>query len=803
MKSIETNRPTGTKVERLLQVSVATLTVASVLLFGMGQRDAGLPALVILAVLVSMLLTDATGWFCLNRHVAGIAAVGVFLLMAGQMFSRDPFQLILAIARMVVYLQVIVLFQRKDRRVYWQLIVLSLLLVVVATVFTQGVFFGLLMIAYLFMAISAMALVFLYHESNLYAAPDSVPPARPDPSIRRPWPFAGEVSHFSGDGRMMQSGEAGPMRELLGRLVRLGLGTLVFTAVAFLVLPRFGQSAWRGPFFKPRHLVGYAGKVELGQLGNVVEDSSEVLRIEFTDTDTQRMYPVNGAIYLHGTVLTRYADRVWSLPNIWRYFGTVPVRENIPRGDMVLQSVVIEPMDRNEVFAVQPCFTLQTHRRLRYDPYRQTLSRHEEERDDRYAFKLRTNAFEEGKQKAISPVGWEPNMDHLLEVSKDKLPTLVETAERWMAEPGSSVDRIIDRAQFLSNKLKYSDQFRYSLKKQPRDDSIDPIEDFCKNNPAGHCEYFASALTLMLRSQGIPARMVLGYKSDEFNPFGKYFQVRQLHAHTWVEVYLTPDQIPPGIANRGGEEEDWARGAWLRLDPTPGADAGEQGAVGQALAKAGKSIDWLEYLWGHYVMEMDRLRQQQAIYRPLVDWLKGTYERLTSLQWWKETALAMLRALDPRNWNLGQWLGWRGFFTLVLLGLAAWIARRLARLLTRRAGRWLQRRRRRAALAARARVPFYRRFQNWAAGQGWHRADGQTHREFARSVALRLTETREGDGLAELPETITDAFYQVRFGQHPLDKTRHEQVEQALDRLENTLDRHAAGRQPIKETIAP
>ncbi|HBO44488.1 MAG TPA: hypothetical protein DD670_11250, partial [Planctomycetaceae bacterium] len=277
MKRNETNRPMGTKIERLLRVNTATLTIVSALLFGMGQSSSSLPMLVVFAVLVSALVTDMTGWFQLNRRGAGVAALVAFALVAEQMFSRDPFRLILAVARLLVYLQLILHFQRKDRRIYWQLIVLSLLLVVVSAVFNHGVFFGLLMVGYSFMAISAMALVFLYHESNLHAEAHPATPARSDLPAARPWPFAGQVSYFAGDDAARKNRQTGPMHELLARLVRLSLGTLVFTAVAFSLLPRFGHSAWRGPFFSPRQLVGYSGKVRLGELGNVVQDSSEVL----------------------------------------------------------------------------------------------------------------------------------------------------------------------------------------------------------------------------------------------------------------------------------------------------------------------------------------------------------------------------------------------------------------------------------------------------------------------------------------------------------------------------------------------
>ncbi len=78
----------------------------------------------------------------------------------------------------------------------------------------------------------------------------------------------------------------------------------------------------------------------------------------------------------------------------------------------------------------------------------------------------------------------------------------------------------------------------------------DPLESFLFKSKKGNCEYFASSLVLMLRSIGIPARIVGGYLGGEWNSIGKYFLVRQSSAHTWVEAYI-PEK------------------GWIRLDPTP------------------------------------------------------------------------------------------------------------------------------------------------------------------------------------------------------------------------------------------
>jgi hypothetical protein len=70
-----------------------------------------------------------------------------------------------------------------------------------------------------------------------------------------------------------------------------------------------------------------------------------------------------------------------------------------------------------------------------------------------------------------------------------------------------------------------------------RSKNFDPLIDFLFLNRAGHCEYFASALALLARAQGVPTRVVMGYRVTERSPFG-YFVVRERNAHSWVEAWL-------------------------------------------------------------------------------------------------------------------------------------------------------------------------------------------------------------------------------------------------------------------------
>lgn len=85
------------------------------------------------------------------------------------------------------------------------------------------------------------------------------------------------------------------------------------------------------------------------------------------------------------------------------------------------------------------------------------------------------------------------------------------------------------------------------------------LEHFLSGEAGGHCEYFASALVLMLRVEHIPCRVVTGYRSEEWDDAGEFLTVRARHAHAWVEV-LDPQE------------------GWYTVDPTPTVGAGPAAA---------------------------------------------------------------------------------------------------------------------------------------------------------------------------------------------------------------------------------
>ncbi len=112
-------------------------------------------------------------------------------------------------------------------------------------------------------------------------------------------------------------------------------------------------------------------------------------------------------------------------------------------------------------------------------------------------------------------------------------PALARLSNAWADVAGATTPR--QTVDALANHLR--NNYEYSLEFGNKG-GVDPVVTFLQTERQGHCEYFASAMTLLARTRGIPARMVGGYRVTEHNPIGNYYIVRERNAHAWTEVWL-------------------------------------------------------------------------------------------------------------------------------------------------------------------------------------------------------------------------------------------------------------------------
>ncbi|GAB4325283.1 MAG: hypothetical protein Kow0059_21260 [Candidatus Sumerlaeia bacterium] len=169
----------------------------------------------------------------------------------------------------------------------------------------------------------------------------------------------------------------------------------------------------------------------------------------------------------------------------------------------------------------------------------------------------------------------------------DELTGRIEQLAGQLLDPG---DSDLVRAIRLQNYLKTNYEYTLDLR---RLNGGDPLEQFLFHHKKGHCELFATSLALLLRAAGVPARVVSGFLTDEWNSFGSYYVVREYHAHTWVEAWIE------GLG-------------WVRLDPTPGGAVLGAGRRHPVLAGIAHYLDWFRIHWYRYVIDY-KLEDQQGL----------------------------------------------------------------------------------------------------------------------------------------------------------------------------------------------
>ena len=119
--------------------------------------------------------------------------------------------------------------------------------------------------------------------------------------------------------------------------------------------------------------------------------------------------------------------------------------------------------------------------------------------------------------------------------------------QRLAREMAAGYTSELARARAIERRLR--SDYGYTLE-LPSREVADPLAYFLFTRKKGHCEYFASSMTVMLRSLGIPARLATGFQSGIYNPLTDFWVVRASDAHTWVEAWI------PGYG-------------WTTFDPTP------------------------------------------------------------------------------------------------------------------------------------------------------------------------------------------------------------------------------------------
>lgn len=736
-------------IMRRLEFYFACLTVLGGLVLTVGNQGPAIPVIAILFAIIGYVFVDLLRIMALPPTLAylamGLAAalcIADFAIPGASGSSR-----LVAVAQLLVLVQAILMMQAKTKRILEQLGIFCLLELIVAAVFNQSLAFGLLLIP--ITVIGGLAL-------GLLSALHVVGPANPESSFV-------STSARESAGRVA----AAAHRRSLVALLISGPAVLLIASACFYGLPRLVEAP-RANASAP-NLIGFSDQVRLDRMGQMLQNPQIALRVSLTDPTSLNPYRVDGGIYLRGKVLENYVQVVdgarvtagWVAGDreVSAGDGRLP-SEFVPLDDVERNSFdpVVVTIDCNamrlpELFAIPPYYQREDNPRVVHDRADWTLRRAADSSIayEPIEYRFGTHAFHDGVQTDLLADLYPGGATALLEFDRREMPKLAELADRLVAEQPSIQGNAYSIGKLLERHLATSDEYRYTL--SPRlsaGPSLDPIEAFIATDREGHCQYFASALAMMLRSQNIPARLVVGYFTDERSPWSAEFIARESHAHAWVEARVDAEQLPD---RRGLAGQPPASAYWVRLDPTPPAAIGtaQPGAMRQ-------SFDLAEHLWEDYVLTTDALRDGDSV-RSMTEpsggswsdhtagWLRQTMEHLESA--------AVASRFTSESWRIpgnAMWLG--ALALMVALMSCGWIWVRRVGL---RAGTH------RHEATPRPSVDFYAQTLDQLARMGLRRDPAQTPAEFA---AWTVRQLRPADATAIEPPLVrlTDAFYRQRFG---------------------------------------
>ena len=625
----------------------------------------------------------------------------IFLLLAFAGFWVDFLlvsqELLPAGIHFLVTLLINKLFNLEQRRDFLHLYAISLMAILAAAALTSHIWYAPLFLGYL---LSGVWTLLLYHLTKEKEESVAGPSQNTSPTLQ-PVPPGQITARFFWTTNAMAA------------------GAFCLTLAFFFTIPRIGVGFLQKSHGESLRTTGFSEHVDLGVIGPVKHDPSVVMRVELPEGG----YPGKSEpFYLRGVAYDRYNGKSWSnsLPHRRTLTelppGTFTVRSSstpTPQaiGRRIRQDVLLEALDTAVLFgAPLPVSVTGEFLTVQSDLMGALYLPFPAASRVQYTTYSVPRTLVPMERTATAFSYPEFIRQHYLQMPTSD-PQVTDLARR-VTQPASSIAEAVG---LLRTHLMNS--YRYSL------------EDFLFGRKTGYCEHYATAMVILLRSVGIPARLVTGFLATEWNEFGNYYTVRQRDAHAWVEVYFP-------------------QSGWITVDPTPPAIVAAPTTWWQSVGSAMDSVrlKW-DRLFVHYSAN-DQMAVVQGL-RESGDAMRARLSESLSNTFAPETAalgrlLGRLVRSDLKQavlMILVVLLGAGYFFTMIL----------------RRAG-WLTTQRDSLSANQRVAVTLYTEMLTCCSHRGIVKAASTTPREFLHQVRAHWSEA--------LPsvEALTQLYGRVRFG---------------------------------------
>jgi protein-glutamine gamma-glutamyltransferase len=628
------------------------------------------------------------------------------------------------LAHLILFLSVVKLLQHKADRDWFFLYLISFFEVLLAAGLTASPAFLATLILYLLCALSTVVAFEIQKARKKVTATQTRLLVPPDSTLFRKLPMRLWKRKYLETRRL-------PLVSV-GLLVLIVILALPF----FLIAPRTTSSALRRGGNSVSGLIGFSDNVTLGQIGELKGNDEIFMHVRINNLGA---VPPSGLRW-RGVALDEFTGKAWKKSRAAERFekkesesGFFQLGTTANLAHLTTQTFILEPVDTPVLFGASRVVAVQG--RL---PFLRV--------DSEGSIQTRPHDQERVVYKVFSDTT-EPTADIL---RSDHLEYRVDSA-RYLELPANLDPRIHELTRDVFRKsgatnwydaihaIEYYLRENYGYTLELKAGGPDPLADFLFNVKQGHCEYFATAMAVMLRTHKIATRVVNGFLPGEYNEAAGAFTVRQSDAHSWVEVYFPQTN------------------SWVTFDPTPpaGRTAHTRSGLAGVLSKYSEA---LELIWFQYVVGYDKQEQRSlvaSVRKQLIDMRRG------SLSKFEQVRVAFLSLIRPILIASSSVLG---------LLMAVFLTRRVRRFGWQRGFEvWKT-----ADDAETTRVEFYERLIKALEKQGIKRELYQTPLEFASAV-----------GVSEAEE-ITNAYNRVRFGEEKLTETERTQIEQLLTRIERS-----------------
>lgn len=820
----------------VLQVSLYGLIILASVILSLAEGTGFPNSLTIPFAVLSLFLTERWQLFELRTRWANLLGLSAFGWAAWEFMGDDIEARLLSLAHLLVYLTWVVLFMPKTPRLYWTMCALAILHVSVGAVLTTAESFGALTMIFLLAAIWTLSVFSLERARKTYADVKPIPSQTPtteqllSPPSGLPSSSVPRVGTWcwNHQSRSVNTAQIDLRLRWIswpfggGVVVNLLLSSMIGT-LFFFFTPRI----WIGNFTafgdtpdKPLRLLetGFAEEVQLGDIGQILEGTKTVMEVRLIDQQTGAALDIEEHAQrlgleeplFRGSVLGEYEAGRWRAGTTGERDGVRISPPAAPTPDSVRQEFRVQPMESDILFALPPHTGSRVdhkhshvfERRLTSVLYREDSISSREALN--YVVFSERSTERNPQQRPIGAAGswlYTSERDHYRNFPSKGLDRLKALAVQVSSDNSDGLPSTPEvMAMRLERYLRSSGQFSYTLDMAIDDRTIDAVEDFLFNRRKGHCEYFASALALMMRAVDIPARMVSGFKGGDFNAKTGYWLIQQRHAHVWVEAYLDRQ--------------------WLVFEATP---ASRSDSVKSLAPKSNLWTTLKQFFtdtWSHHVVGMNMAEQNNNLYTPLKEWFSQVKDELTQ----------QAESLTSDNFGTAKWKPtmWIGLLSgLFLIGNVIALRRLLISMRRRgdsallgrfgqaiyRFARWLfpndpsttakapwrsklaewwsnlVRRWQGDLKLATRRVEFYERFLRLLRSAGLDPLPTQTAREFVIETETQWSHRLRSMGNEAIPAEIVAQFYRVRFGHEELTSAEIQQIDSWLAEMETEWHR--------------